>query len=257
MLMDTIQAYPEIAAVLVLLLGFLLGKLAERTVRHGLEFAERLVARLGTRQDSLFSPIFQRASGLVAYGAVLMLAIIIAIRLLGIDQLSTWLDQAMAYAPRLIIALFIVGMGNVLGALSRNLVASISEQAEPDSLGPRLIHAAILSIAIITGLQQLGIDISFITQLAMILIGALVGGLSLAFALGARQYVANLLAQNELARYGTGDHLRIDDDQGQVVEIHRSGLVLATREGLVSIPAARLAEGRVVRLAVELTPDQP
>jgi hypothetical protein len=250
MLMDTIQAFPEITAVVVLLLGFFLGKLAERAVRHGLAFSERLVARLGTREEHLFSPVFQRAAGLLAYGAVLVVAIIFAIRLLDIEHLSGWLDHALAYAPRLIIALFIIGIGNVLGALSRNLVASLSEDTEPDALGPRLVHGAVLTIAIITGLQQLGIDISFVTQLAIILLAAATGGLSLAFALGARQYVANLLAQDELARYGTGDHLRIDQDEGLVVEIHRSGLVLATREGLVAIPAARLAQGRVVRLTV-------
>jgi len=116
---------------------------------------------------------------------------------------------------------------------------------------PGLVHAGVVTVAVITGLQQLGIDISFITQLALVLLASLVGGLSIAFALGARRYVANLMAQPELARYGTGERLRIDADEGVVVEIHRTGLILATDEGLVSIPAARLAEGRVVRITSE------
>jgi hypothetical protein len=110
---------------------------------------------------------------------------------------------------------------------------------------------AVVTVAVITGLQQLGIDISFVTQLSLILLAALLGGLSLAFALGARQYVANLMAQPELARYATGERLRIGDDEGVIVEIYRTGLTLATEEGLVSIPAARLADGRVVRIGRE------
>ncbi|MBX3705589.1 MAG: mechanosensitive ion channel [Pseudomonadales bacterium] len=253
--MATLQQYPEIAALLVLILGLVLGKVAERGVRHALALVERLASRTGSRHGGLFSPAFQRASGLLAYGIVLALAITEAIRLLGISQLTSWLDQALAYAPRVVIALFILGIGNALGVLARNLVAGVAGHGTPDALGPRAVQAAILVVAIITALQQLGIDISFITQLAMIVLAAVVGGLSLAFALGARRYVANLLAQTELARYGTGERLRIDQDEGLVVEIHRTGLVLATPEGLVSIPAARLAEGRVVRLPVDLAED--
>lgn len=251
MLSNLIDAYPELTAVVVLVLGFVLGRLAETAVRQVLVLADRLVARYGTRQQALFSPLFQRAFGLFTYGTVLVVSVIVAVRLLGIDQLTSLLDNLLAFAPRFVVALFIVGIGNVVGALLRNLTAGMLTDGNPNALGPRMVHAAVLTVAVITGLQQLGIDISFITQLALVLLAALVGGLSLAFALGARQYVANLMAQPELARYATGDRLRIDDDEGVIVEIHRTGLTLATDEGLVAIPGARLADARVVRITSE------
>jgi hypothetical protein len=248
MLSELINTYPELTAAVVLALGFVLGKLAETAVRHVLVVADRLVARYGTRQHALFSPLFQRVFGLFTYGTVLIIAVIIAVRLLNIEQLSTWLDAALAYAPRFVVGLFIVGIGNVVGALLRNLTAGLMSDGNANALGPRLVQIGVVTVAVITGLEQLGIDISFITQLALILLTALLGGLSLAFALGARGYVANLMAQPELARYATGERLRIDDDEGVIVEIHRTGLTLATDEGLVAIPAARLAGGRVVRI---------
>jgi hypothetical protein len=248
---DLIDYYPELTAVLVLVLGFVLSKVAEAAVRRSLILADRLAARYGTRQQALFSPVFQRACGLFAQGLVLVIAIVAAVRLLDIDQLSVWLDAALAYAPRLVVGLFIIGIGNVIGALLRNLAAGLMAGGDVDALVPRLIHAGVVIVAVITGVEQLGIDVSFVTQLALILLAALVGGLSIAFALGSRQYVANLMAQPELARYATGERLRIGDDEGVVVEIHRTGLTLATDEGLVSIPAARLADGRVVRITSE------
>lgn len=248
MFSELFETYPEIAAVLVLVVGFALGKLAQAAVQQLLMLSDRLVARYGSRRHSLFSPLFQRAFGLLAYGTVLVVAVVVAVRLLGIPQLTAWLDTLLGYAPRFVVGLFIIGIGNVAGALLRNLTAGVTKDANPDALVPRLVHAGVLAIAIITGLEQIGIDISFITRLALILLGALVGGLSIAFALGARQYVANLMAQPELGRYATGDRLRIDGDEGVVVELHRTGLTLATEEGLVAIPAARLAAGRVVRL---------
>ncbi len=252
---ELIDYHPEITAVLVLVLGFLLGKLAETAVRRALLLADRLVARYGTRRRALFSPAFQRACGLLAYGTVLVVSVVLAVRLLDIRQLSAWLDGALAYAPRFVVGLFIIGIGNVVGALLRNVAAGVMTHGNADALAPRLVHAAVLTVAVITGLEQLGIDVSFVTQLALILLASLLGGLSIAFALGARQYVANLMAQPELARYATGERLRIDGDEGVVVEIHRTGLILATEEGLVSIPAARLAGGRVVRLLAEPVSD--
>jgi hypothetical protein len=101
--------------------------------------------------------------------------------------------------------------------------------------------SAIVPIALITGLQQLGIDISLITQLTLIVPGAMPGGLTLAFAPGARRYVANLMGQSELARNFLGWRLRLDGVEGESVEIYRSGPTLATEEGLVSFQAARLS----------------
>lgn len=249
MLRDLIQTYPELAAVLVLVTGIVLGKLAEVMVRRVLVLGDRLVSRYGSRQRQLVSPLFQQFFALIVFVTVLVLAAIIAVRVLDIPQLSAWLDSVLGYVPRFILGLFIIGIGNVVGALLRNLSAGVLAGGDSHALLPRLAHGGVVAVAVITGLQQMGIDISFITQLALIVLAALLGGLSIAFALGARQYVANLVAQVELARYSSGERLRIDEDEGEIVEIYRTGLTLATAQGLVSIPAARLARGRVVRVA--------
>lgn len=248
MLRDLIHAYPELAAVAVLIVGIGLGKLAAVMTRRALSLTDRAAARWGGRERSHISPVFQQGLSLLAFLLVLALAIIVAVRLLDIDQLSGWLDAVLAYVPRFVLGLLIIGAGTVLGTLTRNLCASLMAQGDANALLPRLAQVGVVLIAFVTGLQQIGIDISFITQLSLIVLAALLGGLSIAFALGARQYVANLMAQSELARYATGDRLRIDEDEGEIVEIHRTGLTLATDEGLVAIPAARLTSGRVLQL---------
>ncbi len=249
MVRDLIQTYPELAAVLVLVLGVVFGKMAEIAVRRLLDITERLVNRYGTRDQSLVSPVFKQGFALVVFATVLVFAVVIAVRLLDIAHLTAWLESVLAYVPRFVLGLFIIGIGNVLGALLRTLTAGVISKGDTGALLPRLVHMSVVAIAVITGLQQVGIDISFIVQLSLIMLAALLGGLSLAFALGARQYVANLLAQSELSRYAAGDRLRIDDDEGVVVEIHRTGLTLATDRGQVAVPASRLASGPVLRIA--------
>lgn len=248
MLRDLIHAYPELAAVAVLVLGIVLGKLAAAMTRRVLALTDRVAARYGGRERHLVSTVMQQGVSLFVFAIVLALAIIVAVRLLDIEQLSGWLDAVLAYVPRFVLGLLIIVAGTVLGTLTRNLSASLMAQGDANALLPRLAQVGIVLIAVVTGLQQIGIDISFITQLSLIGLAALLGGLSIAFALGARQYVANLMAQSELARYSPGDRLRIDDDEGEIVEIYRTGLMLATDDGLVSIPAVRLSSGRVLCL---------
>jgi len=248
MLRSLVETYPELTAVLVLVLGVIIGKLAEVAVRRLFLIGDRMVSRYSSRNHYVVSPLLQQGLALLVFATVLVLAAVIAVRLLDIPQLTAWLDMLFDYLPRFALGLAIIGMGSVVGALLRNLTAGMLAQGNGNALLPRLVQAAVVAVAVITGLQQLGIDITFITQLSLIVLASLLGALSIAFALGARQYVANLVAQPELARYASGDRLRIDDDEGVVVEIYRTGLTLETDEGLVSIPAARLASGRVVRV---------
>lgn len=255
MLRDLIQSYPELAALVVLVLGFVLGKLAEMGVRRLFTLGDRLVSRYGGGGRYILAPIFQQGFALLVFALVLGMAAVVAVRLLDIEQLTAWLDTLLAYLPRFVLGLFIIGLGNVIGALLRNLAAGVIARGDGDALFPRLVHLGVVVIAVITGLQQMGMDISFITQLSLIVLGALLGGLSLAFALGSRQYVANLVAQPELARYASGERLRIDEHEGLVVDIYRTGLTLSTDRGLVSIPASRLASGPVVRLTREPVPE--
>ena len=254
MVRDWIQNYPELAAVLVLVVGIVLGKLAHMIVRRLLALGDRLVGTYGRRDRHLVSPVFQQGFALLVFATVLVLSAVVAVRVLDIDQLTAWLDSLLGYGPRFVLGLLIIGIGNVVGALLRNLTAGVMS-GDANAAVPRLVHFTVVTIAVITGLQQIGIDISFITRMALIVIAAVLGGLSLAFALGARDYVANLVAHSELARYASGERLRIDEDEGEIVEIYRTGLTLATEEGLVSIPAARLARGRVVRLNPEADRD--
>lgn len=246
MLRDLIQSSPELAAVAVLVFGVILARLAALLCGRLVALVERVAARFGGYGRSLLSPVAQKGISVTVFAVVLALSVIVAVRVLDIEQLSGWLDAVLRYVPRFILGVVIIGAGTVAGTLVRSVVAGMMSRNGEDTLLPRLTQIAVVLVAVVTGLQQIGIDISFITQLALIGLAGLLGGLSLAFALGARDYVANLMGQSELARYAPGDRLRIDDAEGEVVEVRRTGLTLATGEGLLAVPAAQLTRGRVL-----------
>ena len=130
----------------------------------------------------------------------------------------------------------------------RNLLLRLQgPEASQQQLAPRIVQAAIFLVGAMTGLQHMGLDVSFIAELLILVVGVCLAGLSLAFALGARQYVANLVAGSAVARFAPGDHIVIDGTEGTILEIHRTGADLATAEGVVTVPASMFAELPVLR----------
>ena len=102
--------------------------------------------------------------------------------------------------------------------------------------------------AVMTGLEQMSVDLSFMTTVLVILLAVTLGGLSLAFALGSRDLVANLLARRNLAGYRIGDVVRIGDAEGAIVEFTRVAVVLETSEGTVRVPASHFLVSEVTLL---------
>ena len=155
---------------------------------------------------------------------------------------------------QLILAALIILAGYVLGLISRSAVAGATG-SRPDQLLPRLSQLLIMTAALLTGLGHLSINISFVANVIVILLATLLGGLALAFALGSKQLVANVLARRGMDRYRIGRHIRIDDIEGEIIEILDTAVVVETETGITIIPASRFAETSVTLLsASELRP---
>lgn len=245
---DGISRYPEIVAIAVLVLGVTGGRLAGSAIGWFLDTLGRRMARHTTSSTVAISPAFTRFSRALVFWIVVVFAVTLALRLLGVGELSVALDAVMAFIPKLLVGTAIIGAGHLLGLLSRNLMIRMNPVAAQGALAPRLAHGAIFVVALVMGLQHMGVDITFLTQLVLVLVAFVTGGMALAFALGARQHVANLVARAELDRFSVGERIRIGEDEGTILDIHRTGIELATAEGIASIPAARFATDRVLRL---------
>lgn len=241
--------YPELAALLVLILGALLARLARSGIAHALEAFVSRTARYTTTESELVSPAFISLAKGFTFWVILLASIGLALNLLGIDGLSAGLGAVFRFFPNLIIGLAIIGAGYLVGLLLREVVARLDENPDPNSLPPRLVHGAVVLVAVVMGLQHMAVDITFVARLLLVVVTILLGGMALAFALGARQHAANLIAQADMLRFSIGETIRIAGQEGTIVSIHRTGLDLATSEGVVAIPASCFSSEVVVRLA--------
>lgn len=240
---------PELAALATLVVGIVIARFASMGVGLLLEAMDRRAARLTTTDQALIPPALVKLSKVFVFWLVIAGSVLLSLPILGIGGLPEFLNSALEFMPKLFVAFTIIVAGHLLGLLARHLVSGLENRWTVDSTGPRLLHFAVLAVAIVMGLQHVNVDISFITRLILILVATASAGLMLAFSLGARQHVANLLAHRELGRLSVGDRVRIDDVEGNVVEIYSTGVDIATDKGIASVPAARFAETGMLRLS--------
>jgi small-conductance mechanosensitive channel len=244
---DLMNQYPEIVAVLFVAAAGVLAFLVRKGLASAIPWVNQLATRLGAKPRSMLSPEFSRWIQITAFWGIVLAGVVLGLSLLGNGELSLWLDRIWIFLARALVALGILAMGHVLGSLTRSLLAGLSRNLELAALS-QVTYVVITATFLVIALSHLGLDISFITQLILVLVGVFFAGLALAFALGAKTLVANLAAGGELMHYKPGDHLRIDGIEGTVLEIHRTGAVLSTDEGLVRIPARIFSEMSVTIL---------
>jgi len=109
-----LEGHPELAAVVLILVGAGLARVARYLTLRGLAVANRGMARFGSGRADLVSERVIRLLGTGAFWLVLAFAGLLALRTLGTGRVFTWIDVPLAYLPRLFVGLLIIGIGHLL-----------------------------------------------------------------------------------------------------------------------------------------------
>ena len=183
MIPDFLGRNPEILAIIIAIAGFVVANvLAALTERLLIQLDTYLRHRAPSRLEHLDLLMLRQAlRGLVYYGS-LVFFLLLALQTLSITIVREWLNLLLQFVPQLILAALIILSGYFVSIVFRNLFAGLIK-VTPDHLAPRLLQALVIITATLTGLAQTAIDISFISNVLVLLLAFFVGGLSLAFAL--------------------------------------------------------------------------
>ncbi len=183
--------------------------------------------------------------GSIVFWLVFLVFFTAATETLGLPVFATWLSGVSYYLPRILVAVLIVLAGLLAGNLARDAItatASAAGIAYAELLG-RAIYVIILLVAVVTGVDQMGIESRFLTLTITIVIAALIGGAALAFGLGSRTTVSNIIAAHYLRQsYRVGHTVKIGPVQGRIVEITPTAVILDSSEGRVMVPAKDFSE---------------
>jgi hypothetical protein len=178
--------------------------------------------------------------GTTVFWITILVFAAIAARVARLDAFSGGLDRLVAYLPTLIAGSLIVLAGYLVSALARDVVATTLSSvgaAQHRIIGFAAQSAVFLTAAVI-GLDQIGVDVTFLIILVAVLVGGISLSIALAFGLGARDLVGNLIASHQTKRMiERGESARIGESEGRVLEITPTCVVLITDRGRLLVPA--------------------
>ena len=239
-------------ALLVLAGGWLVSRVLRATcIRLGqtLNTWMARLSRTASAQTLHLSANLIAVLGDIVFWVAILIFAAIASRIAGLHIFAGWLEAMIAYLPALAAGGLIILAGYLISrvvrdSVSRALAAADSAQHE---LLAALAQGAVFLTALVIGLDQIGIDVTLLIILFAILVSGLLLSLSMAFGLGARDFVGNLIAANQLQRtVQLGENVRMGEVAGRVLEISHTSVVLLNEHGRLFIPAKYFQEQMVL-----------
>lgn len=191
-----------IAAIIVLIVGFILATLLGRLVRHLIDLTKfDVLLQKATGVQKLHEKgIKLTAASLVGWAVKWFFIVVTFIAVADIlrwDQLTSFFQSVALYIPNVIIAVVILLAGFILGAGLKDLIvkavrASHLPETSAGLLGT-VARIAVIIFAVMASLTQLGVasDLVKILFTGFVAMIALAGGLS--FGLGGRDHATEWL----------------------------------------------------------------
>ena len=249
-----------LGAVVLLLVGWGVARLLRYTTR---KITEKTLVRLAhtrpmdTRvQQPLSYTAAPDIASRIVFWVVLLFFVLAATEVLGLEVISGLLSSVTAYLPNLLAGLLILFIGLWFAEVTRAVLKRSSKSIgiEQGDIVGRLGQILVLLIVFSVAAGQIGIDNTLLVALVAILFGVMFGAIALAFSLGAKTTIANMLAAQSIAQmYNPGDTIRIGDIEGKILRITRTNLILETQDGQTLIPAKQFSEQE----SVHITKDSP
>lgn len=243
-----------LGAFLLLLLGWIAAYVLRVIAVRLMLIGERALARFSTGRSTSAAHLpgaSAKIFGSVVFWVVVLFFLTAATQVLGLDTFTAWLSRVVDYLPTIFVGALIIVAGFLVSKLAREVAEAATAGAgeRQRALIGRVVQVGILVTAILVGAEQIGIKVTFLVILAAGVGISLAGAVALALSLGAREYVANLIGAHYLRqRYSIGQHVRVAGNEGRILELTETAVVLETAEGRTSIPAKVFNEQTIVLL---------
>ena len=157
-----------------------------------------------------------------------------------LPTISSWLNDIVLFLPDVLLGIVTIGLGYIISSVVGDNVAqaaSSSKSSQSVLLG-RIAQGTVFIIAAIIGLDQIGVDVSFLVTISGVAVGAVLLGFSIAFGFGSREYISNLIsARTARQSLSPGLMVRIGDTEGEILEITQTHIAVDTEKGRALVPA--------------------
>lgn len=208
----------------------------------------KMVSQADVRQT------YVSVAGTVVYWVTILFFVTAAAHTFNLAMFSAWLDRAVLYVPNIISGLIVMALGLVVGgyvrdAALRRMTFATGAQRDLVAGGAR---GAVILTGFVVGLDLIGIDTTILIAIFAIGMSLFAGGSALAFGLGARTLVSNLIGARQARRQcQVGDRIRIGALEGRILSLGQSSVVLETGHDRIIVPGKLFAEESSVILQSE------
>jgi small-conductance mechanosensitive channel len=235
-----------ILGLFVLLIGYFVAKIVQSLVTRTIDYLNRNINnRLKPQLLQVDLDSSKTYIGKTIYWIIFIISVSLFTEILGLPVISLWLKGLSEYLPNILAGVIIIFSGIIFGRLVSDLVKNGALKAGISNSNAlsKLTRYLILAIAIIIAIDQIGFDITFLTILIYILLATLLIGAALAFGIGAKSSVSNILASYYVNRtFKKGDVIRIGKHEGKIIKLTSTSILLKTDIGEVNIPAKEFHE---------------
>jgi hypothetical protein len=248
-----VSGAPTVAAAIgVFLALWLVARIARlvtvrvlRLVRLDEAIDETLISRIFASLGEASTP--SKALGTIVYFAILLMAAAAAADLLGLPAVRAALWAVLAYLPKLGAALAVLGVGGYVARMARRAVAGVMKELKSPFAGiaESLTEGVIMLVTVTVCVNQLGADLSFITNNLAVILGVLVATAAFLFAWAMRRPAEEIIANYYLRRLvRIGDQVTLASIEGTVDRFAPLGLVLKDSDGCEHfVPARHVLDG--------------
>lgn len=242
-------AFPKmVAALSVLLLGWLASRLLRKILRNVLERVgiDPLAERLNDIDIVQRSGMTIRPSSLIAsalYYVLMLFFVIAATDLLGVPAITQLVTDIINYLPSFFTAAIVFLLGIFVADMVQGIVLTALRSLGIPSA--KMIASAVFYFLLITvsvsALAQARVNTDFIANNLTVIVGAAAGAFALGYGLAARHLVANYLANHyNRDKVRVGYEVTIDGVRGKVVLIDSTSMILQTNDRAIIIPLSKL-----------------
>lgn len=243
-----------IGAFLVLVIGWLLSKLIRLILKKILRLAK--INKISDRinEAKLFGEGVANINlekiilGFVKWG-LLLVFIIVAADITKLTVISSEIANLLRYLPVLFSAMVIFVIGIYLSNLVKKMLVKVFESMQLG--GSKIVGTIVFYVLVvfvsITALNHAGINTQIITNNFTLVLGAFLLAFALAFGLGSREIVADLLRTLYARKnYSVGDKVKFKDVEGTIQSIDSIFVTIETENNqLVVMPIKEMVENRI------------
>ena len=249
------EAVPNIlGAILILIIGWLVTKIIVLILRRILKFAKVDKATEIINSKNLFGKTnFKFNISTIILGFVkwimFLVVLIVAAGIMNWQIVSQEVGNLLRYLPKLFsaIALFMIGLyiANFVKKAIKGLFDSFDLRGA--KIISNVVFYIITIIITITALNQASIDTEIITNNLTVILGAFVAAIALAFGLGSRELVGDILRTSYARRnFEVGQNVSFKNISGTIERIENLKISIKTNEGTLVVPIKSLSDEEVL-----------